>query len=165
MTTKPDAARATAPQLPPFPTMLRKMWSGREVQQWIDENIKPVAQPSDDYKAMFEDAVRDLAAITAALDIHPDQSGGAGPVLKAIEALKKGGGGEAAMQRACGELPDGFKLHVCLEAGAGWVELFGPDNERIEFDEDTNDGMTGRIHAAIDLVVKADKEFEDLNRE
>ena len=22
-----------------FPTMLRKMWSGGEVQQWIDENV------------------------------------------------------------------------------------------------------------------------------
>ena len=22
-----------------FPTMLRKMWSGREVQEWLDENV------------------------------------------------------------------------------------------------------------------------------
>lgn len=28
-----------ADKLPKFPTMLRKMWSGGEVQQWIDENI------------------------------------------------------------------------------------------------------------------------------
>ena len=26
--------------IPQFPTMLRKMWSGSEVQKWIDENIK-----------------------------------------------------------------------------------------------------------------------------
>lgn len=30
------------PELPKFPTMLRKMWSGTEVQQWIDENIAPL---------------------------------------------------------------------------------------------------------------------------
>jgi hypothetical protein len=28
--------------IPGFPTMLRKMWSGGEVQQWIDENAAPV---------------------------------------------------------------------------------------------------------------------------
>jgi len=34
-----------APQdLPRFPTMLRKMWSGREVQDWIDTNIAPCIQ-------------------------------------------------------------------------------------------------------------------------
>ena len=27
-------------KLPPFPTMLRKMWSGQEVQQWIDAALK-----------------------------------------------------------------------------------------------------------------------------
>jgi hypothetical protein len=42
-------ARAVAEQavisetkLPEFPTMLRKMWSGGEVQRWIDENIAPL---------------------------------------------------------------------------------------------------------------------------
>jgi hypothetical protein len=30
--------------LPPFPVSLRKMWSGGEVQRWIDENIAPVAR-------------------------------------------------------------------------------------------------------------------------
>ncbi len=30
--------------IPPFPTMLRKMWSGGEVQKWIDENIAPLLE-------------------------------------------------------------------------------------------------------------------------
>ncbi|KVT65644.1 hypothetical protein WK55_31305 [Burkholderia ubonensis] len=36
-----DAASRTEPcvELPRFPTMLRKMWSGGEVQRWIDENV------------------------------------------------------------------------------------------------------------------------------
>lgn len=32
----------TAPGLPHFPTMLRRMWSGGEVQKWLDENVAPV---------------------------------------------------------------------------------------------------------------------------
>lgn len=35
-------AKQDAFELPPFPTMLRKMWSGGEVQQWIDANLKPL---------------------------------------------------------------------------------------------------------------------------
>ncbi|WP_186169623.1 hypothetical protein [Burkholderia gladioli] len=30
--------------LPPFPVSLRKMWSGGDVQRWIDDNIKPLVQ-------------------------------------------------------------------------------------------------------------------------
>ena len=29
-----------------FPTMLRKMWSGGEVQEWLNENIKPSVEVS-----------------------------------------------------------------------------------------------------------------------
>jgi hypothetical protein len=103
--------------LPRFPTMLRKMWSGTEVQQWINEHVK------------------------------------------------SGNAGEAAMQRAAAELPDGFGVHVCLEKGAGWVELYGPDGERMEYEENTDGEITPRIHAAVDLIIKADNEFEELNRD
>jgi hypothetical protein len=37
-------------ELPRFPTMLRKMWSGGEVQKWLDENVAPLfaaLAPSD----------------------------------------------------------------------------------------------------------------------
>lgn len=29
-------------KLPRFPVMLRKMWSGGEVQEWLDENVAPL---------------------------------------------------------------------------------------------------------------------------
>lgn len=32
--------QAPAQEPPKFPTMLRKMWSGSEVQEWIDRNWK-----------------------------------------------------------------------------------------------------------------------------
>lgn len=41
-----------------------------------------------DYKRMFEDAVRDLAAITEALGIDPDEAGGAAPILEVIDAMR-----------------------------------------------------------------------------
>lgn len=31
-----------AERLPNFPTVLRKMWSGSEVQDWIDQNMAPL---------------------------------------------------------------------------------------------------------------------------
>ncbi|WP_186040616.1 hypothetical protein [Burkholderia gladioli] len=35
---------AAGAELPPFPTMLRKMWSGGDVQRWIDQNIAPLVR-------------------------------------------------------------------------------------------------------------------------
>lgn len=39
-----DGYEAGAEPLPRFPTMLRKMWSGSEVQAWIDEVQKGVSR-------------------------------------------------------------------------------------------------------------------------
>ncbi|KVQ12031.1 hypothetical protein WJ99_13890 [Burkholderia ubonensis] len=51
-----DAASRAEPcvELPRFPKMLRKMWSGGEVQRWIDENVAP--------RAPLTNAVRDVLA-------------------------------------------------------------------------------------------------------
>ncbi|AYQ89259.1 hypothetical protein EDD84_19105 [Burkholderia gladioli] len=38
------ASSAAGAELPPFPTMLRKMWSGGDVQRWIDQNIAPLVR-------------------------------------------------------------------------------------------------------------------------
>ncbi|WP_432778256.1 hypothetical protein QZL74_15585 [Burkholderia gladioli pv. alliicola] len=39
-----ECVRAAGAELPPFPTMLRKMWSGGDVQRWIDQNIAPLVR-------------------------------------------------------------------------------------------------------------------------
>lgn len=44
---------------------------------------------ADEYKRMFEDAVRDLAWITEAIGLDPDEAGGAEPIINAIEELKE----------------------------------------------------------------------------
>lgn len=38
-----------------FPTMLRKMWTGDEVQKWIDENI----DPKEIHNKAIEEAARE----------------------------------------------------------------------------------------------------------
>lgn len=46
-----------------------------------------------------------------------------------------------AIQRAAGELPEGWEIRLCVEHHAGWVELIGPDgtedfatnNERLDY--------------------------------
>ncbi|HEX7907313.1 MAG TPA: hypothetical protein VF534_04375 [Paraburkholderia sp.] len=65
--------------------------------------------------------------------------------------------GEQSMQDACATLPEGYLIEVNLENGAGWVELYR-DGEKVEFDEDTDDGMTGRIRAATDAAIAASAE-------
>lgn len=46
-----------------------------------------------------------------------------------------------AIQRAAGDLPEGWEIRLCVEHHAGWVELIGPDgsedfatnNERLDY--------------------------------
>ena len=41
----------------------------------------------ENFKALFEDAARDIAAITASLGIPPEEAGGAGPILHVIGTM------------------------------------------------------------------------------
>jgi hypothetical protein len=68
--------------------------------------------------------------------------------------------GEQAMQDACATLPGGYLIEVNLENGAGWVDLYY-DGEKVEFDEDTDDGMTGRIREATAAAIAASAEKEE----
>lgn len=38
-----------------------------------------------------------------------------------------------AVEWAAKELPAGYQINVCVEAGSGWVDLFGPDGT-VDFD-------------------------------
>ena len=37
-----------------------------------------------------------------------------------------------AIQRAAGDLPEGWEIRLCVERDAGWVELYDPDGNDIE---------------------------------
>jgi hypothetical protein len=67
--------------------------------------------------------------------------------------------GEEAMQRAAAELPDDWQLRVCLERGAGWIDLYGPDGEQVkEYEDDPDARMTQRIGDAIEFACRVEKE-------
>lgn len=42
--------------IPKFPTMLRKMWSGTEVQEWIDKNTHP-----HQWQGLTDDEIHNIA--------------------------------------------------------------------------------------------------------
>lgn len=66
--------------------------------------------------------------------------------------------GEAAMQAACCELPEGYNLEIGLELGAGWVDIIDCDGNRLDFEPDVDGGMTPRIRAATEFAIEHAKE-------
>jgi hypothetical protein len=60
--------------------------------------------------------------------------------------------GEEAMQRAAGELPVGYDMRICLENGAGWIEIDDAEGNELTLETDT-EGMTNRINESIDIAV------------
>lgn len=61
----------------------------------------------------------------------------------------------AACQRAAAELPYDWEIRICLENGAGTVELVDPDGEVTNMDVDADDRMTAEVNAAIDEALTA----------
>lgn len=57
-----------------------------------------------------------------------------------------------AIERACGELPEGFELHVECENGAAGVRLWHPDGEQETEDLYCDSGLDGEIDNAINIA-------------
>jgi hypothetical protein len=55
------------------------------------------------------------------------------------------------VQRACGELPEGWEIEITLEQGAGCVYLIDPTGERTDID--SADKFDWTIHEAIDAAM------------
>lgn len=53
------------------------------------------------------------------------------------------------IQRAAGELPDGYEMQICVERDAGWVVLYNPDGDVIEL-HSRGEGLSYDISQAID---------------
>ena len=58
------------------------------------------------------------------------------------------------VQRAAGELPDGYEIAIYIEKGYGGVKLVDPDYEEHSFD-DTVDGLSHCITQAIEFAKAA----------
>ncbi len=63
----------------------------------------------------------------------------------------------AACERACGELPVGWEVRVCLENGSGTVELCSPDGFSEYMDVDDDDRLTAEVNAAVDAAIAAQR--------
>lgn len=37
------------------------------------------------------------------------------------------------LNRMARDLPEGYRIEICVEKDSGWVDLIGPDGEDIEF--------------------------------
>jgi hypothetical protein len=87
--------------------------------------------------------------------VKPGQTDLKGYVYEAAIALleadreRRGNPGEQAMQDAARDLPDGFLIEVNLENGAGWIDV-SEHGELVDYEDDTDAGMTQRIRNAID---------------
>lgn len=64
-----------------------------------------------------------------------------------------------AIERAAGELPDGYELRVEVEKGAGTVVLYDTDCDRIE--DLTGDTLAAQVESAIGYAVDRAAELAD----
>lgn len=58
-----------------------------------------------------------------------------------------------AIERACGELPEGFDLHIECEKDAATVRLYHPDGEEESEDLYCDSGLAGEIDNAINVAI------------
>tara|TARA_Y100000815_G_scaffold176204_1_gene160426 strand:- start:4169 stop:4528 length:360 start_codon:yes stop_codon:yes gene_type:complete len=91
--------------------------------RYIDKLKAQLAKEIDkrmQFQALFENQVAGNRALLAERDAAQKDAERRVPLYEAIE-------------RACGELPDGWAIMLCAEHHAGTVELYGPDGSREEF--------------------------------
>lgn len=60
----------------------------------------------------------------------------------------------AAVQRAAGELPEGYDLHIEIERDAGCVRLYLPDSDASLADFGGGDTFADEINSAVDCVTR-----------
>jgi hypothetical protein len=66
-------------------------------------------------------------------------------------AAERDAGLHRAMQRAAGELPEGWEIVIGVERGAGWVDVTDWDGNPHETCPD--DSLAQQVHAAIDAAI------------
>jgi hypothetical protein len=127
-----------------FGTARERFISGAPVQ--ASEHVLELARQA--LAARDSDTRTDDEKIAAAVDFICDTRLDQPVKCGDAEQADERNDGEEAMQAAAATLPAAYDLRIYLERGAGWVELYDPDGKSVEFDEDTDSGMAGRIRAA-----------------
>lgn len=60
-----------------------------------------------------------------------------------------------AINNAARDLPAGWLIELCVERGAGWVELYNPDGDRHELEELADSSLGEQVTAAINEALRA----------
>ncbi len=80
-----------------------------------------------------------------------------GELRAEVEALRKDADLGREIQRAAAELPEGWEIRVCVERGAGWVELTGQDGEGVAETWGGWETLAIEISGAIDAALEASR--------
>jgi hypothetical protein len=60
-----------------------------------------------------------------------------------------------SLQNAAGQLPEGWIVELCVERGAGWVDLYDPDGDRHELKEMPDASLAEEVDAAVEEAQRA----------
>jgi hypothetical protein len=60
-----------------------------------------------------------------------------------------------AAERACRDLPNGWNIKLCLERGAGWIELYDDCGEYCDGFPTNNERLDYTLNDAIDAALQA----------
>lgn len=60
-----------------------------------------------------------------------------------------------AVERACGELPEGWSIQLCMENGAGWIELYDDCGVHCDDFPTNNERLDYTLNDAIDAAIAA----------
>lgn len=76
---------------------------------------------------------------------QPDEAG------REAEALQR------IANRVCGEIPEGWELNLCMENGAGDIELIDPEGDSIDIDS-PDSSLADKIDIALALALRAQQQ-------
>lgn len=65
----------------------------------------------------------------------------------------------AAINAAARDLPDGWLIQLCVERGAGWIELHNPDGDRHELEDMADLTLGEQVAVAISEARRATGDF------
>jgi hypothetical protein len=76
-----------------------------------------------------------------------------------------------SIDRAAAELPEDYVIKLCVQRGAGWVTLYGPEGRCVGFDESEmgnvfpdDTGLTEAVERAIDYAIADDAKMAPLRK-
>lgn len=58
-----------------------------------------------------------------------------------------------AIERACGHLPEGWKIEIHCERGSGWVELYDDQGVQVEDFPTNNERLDFTVNDSVDFAI------------